>query len=224
MLLPFKFPCRVLVSGSSQSGKTSLISQILLNYKKSFQPVPQRIIYCAKFKDSVPDEIKNIVEIINEIPTEDFFSNLDKNSRTLFILDDLMKESIESDTVLNLFLAGRHVGLGIIFLSQNIFSKGKYSRDISLNCNYIILMRNVRDSTQIEYLSRQIFPNEKHFLTDIFKKYLKQPYPYLCLDLTQDADEFTRVRCDILSWMPRCFITEEQFQRLKSENSDKIVN
>jgi len=223
MFLPFKFPFRILVCGASQTGKSTLIAEIIKRRSESIDPCPQRIIYCAKYKDSVPESIKNIVEYLNEIPSDDFFLSLNNEVRTVFILDDFMHEGIQSDAILNMVLGGRHVNLGIIFLSQNMFAKGKYSRDISLNCNYIIVTKNVRDCTQLGYLSRQVFPKEKNFLPDIFKNFLKQPFPYLLLDLRVDANDYIRVRTDIFSWKTRCFLTEEQFENLKKENSDMTV-
>lgn len=221
MFLPFKFPFRILLCGASQTGKSTLVSEIIVRKSESIDPCPHRVIYCAKYKDSVPDNIKNIVEYFDEIPNEDFFSALNNNVRIVFILDsDFMHEGLQSNAILDMVLGGRHVNLGIIFLSQNMFAKGKYSRDISLNCNYIITMKNVRDCTQIGYLSRQVFPKEKNFLSDIFKKFLKQPFPYLLLDLRVDANDYIRVRTDIFSWKTRCFLTEEQFENLKKENSD----
>ena len=51
-----------------------------------------------------------------------------------------------------------HVGISVIYLAQNLFRRGKYSCDLSLNMDYIVLFKNVRDSSQIGHLARQMFP------------------------------------------------------------------
>ena len=38
-----------------------------------------------------------------------------------------------------------HLNLNIMFIAQNIFYKGKEMRNVSLNCQYLILFKNRRD-------------------------------------------------------------------------------
>ena len=37
-----------------------------------------------------------------------------------------------------------HKNLSVIFIVQNLFPKGKYARDVSLNAHYIISFKNPR--------------------------------------------------------------------------------
>ena len=69
-----------------------------------------------------------------------------------------MSECINNEEIMNLFTVGtHHINTSVFFLTQNIFSKGKYSRDISLNTNYMILFKNPRDQQQFQILARQIY-------------------------------------------------------------------
>jgi len=164
------------------------------------------------------------VEIKTSLPEEEFFHNIGENERVLVLIDDLMHDAISSQTVVSLFTTGRHIGVSTIFLTQNIFAKGKFSRDISLNANYICLMKNIRDNQQIDYLSRQIFTKHRHFLSDIFSKYLHDSHPYLLIDLRPETSEFLRVKTDIFSWKIRVFISDDLVNKLKEiNNSDKIT-
>ena len=71
-----------------------------------------------------------------------------------------MNQCNESEQVMNLFTVGsHHKNTSVFFLTQNIFSKGKFTRDISLNSNYLIIFKNPRDQLQFQILARQMFPN-----------------------------------------------------------------
>jgi hypothetical protein len=84
--------------------------------------------------------------------------NIQNNN--LIVLDDLMSECINSEEIMNLFTVGSHQkNIGVFFLTQNIFSKGKFSIDISLNSNYMIIFKNPRDQQQLQILARQMYPN-----------------------------------------------------------------
>ena len=44
-----------------------------------------------------------------------------------------MAEAAQNDQVQALFTRGRHLSLSVIYLAQNLFHKGKHSRDMSFN-------------------------------------------------------------------------------------------
>ena len=62
----------------------------------------------------------------------------------LLILDDLMHET--NDVVTKLFTRlSHHTNTSVIFITQNIFGGGKETRTITLNAQYMVLFKNVRD-------------------------------------------------------------------------------
>ena len=78
----------------------------------------------------------------------------DNEKRKLLILDELILES-SSDVILDLFTDGsHHKNISVIFVTQNVFHKGKVERDISLNTKYLVLFKNPRDRAQIQHLAR----------------------------------------------------------------------
>ena len=80
----------------------------------------------------------------------------DNEKRKLLILDDLIRES-SSNVILDLFTKGiHHKNISVIFVTQNVFHKGKAQRDISLNTKYLVLFKNPRDRAKIQHLARQI--------------------------------------------------------------------
>jgi hypothetical protein len=80
---------------------------------------------------------------------------------------------------------------------QNLFPKGSEMRNISLNSNYIVLMKNSRDRAQIRHLARQIYPGKSKFLIDAYEEATKEPYGYLLLDFRNTTPDKIRVRTGI---------------------------
>ena len=121
----------------------------------------------------------------------------------LFILDDCFLEAVADVNVVNAFTKGRHEKISTIFITQNLFFNGKYSRNIALNCSHFILMRN-RDLGQVETLGRQIFGKGKtgEFIK-IYKKALSvNDYGYLLIDLGAKTPELLQLRTNIIGETP----------------------
>ena len=118
---------------------------------------------------------------------------------TVIIIDDSMTEASENNEVQSLFTRGRHLNFSIIYLAQNLFYQGKHSRSISLNTEYLILLKNVRDKSQISHLARQMYPSNSKFLKWAYQDATKNQYGYLFLDLKPYTDESLRVRSNILN-------------------------
>ena len=115
-------------------------------------PLPSRIVYHYGEWQPAYEELTWLVEFIHGPP-----STLPENG--LLIIDDLMHQ-IESDPkIADLFTKGsHHHNCSIILLLQNLFTKGRIIRTISLNAHVLILMRNLRDKSQIYSLARQLEP------------------------------------------------------------------
>jgi hypothetical protein len=80
----------------------------------------------------------------------------DPSINNLLILDDLMQSCKDSMEIYNLFsVDSHHRNISVFLVSQNIFTKGKCTRDLNLNSSYVILFKNLRDQTQINVLSRK---------------------------------------------------------------------
>lgn len=107
----------------------------------------------------------------------------DSSKNNIVIINDLMMQSEQDKSILNLFTVdSHHQNISVFFLSQNLLSQGKYMRTISLNCHYIILMNNPRDRSQINFLARQIFPTHSKFLVESYIDATSTQFGYLFLD------------------------------------------
>ena len=143
-------------------------------------------------------EFDKEVKFVEGLPQSSVFSN---NLQTkLIIIDDFMRES-SSDVIVDLFAKGNHHrNLSVFFISQNLFYKGE--RDISLNVLYLVVFKNPRDHAQIQYLARQVYPENSRFIREIFKDATLKPHSYLLFDMIQTT-------CDELRFRSRIFPSDE---------------
>jgi hypothetical protein len=192
----FIHPFSCVIGGTSKSGKTFLLLDIIKRNKLFIRPEIEEIIYCYSIWQPEFDDLKNIgVKFVEGILNDD---NLNSNLRRLIIFDDLMDECGNNKTIVDLFTKGsHHRNISVILLTQNIFNKGKYSRTISLNSQYLIIFNNPRDMSQISYLSRQMFPDKPSFLSDVFRDVSRVPHGYLFIDNNQETPQDLRVQSSI---------------------------
>ena len=116
----------------------------------------------------------------------------------ILVIDDLMQQAKSSSIVSDIFTKhSHHKNISCICLLQNLFPKGVEMRNISLNANYIMLMKNTRDRGQIRHLARQVYPGRSKFLVDAFEDATMDPYGYLLLDFRNTTPEEIRVRSGI---------------------------
>ena len=112
-------------------------------------------------------ELGNDVEFHEGLPQNSDWAG-DARAK-LIILNNLMSEvsGPGGKIIANLFTKGSHLNnLSVIYIVQNVFHQNKWQRDISLNSHYIVLLRNLRDRSQIQHLSRQLCPENLRFLQE----------------------------------------------------------
>ena len=173
-------------------------------------PSPQRIIICYKAWQNFYQEFKRFVPDIEFHEGIYEIDNLNQNMTNLVVFDDLMEECLSSSSVMNLFTVGsHHKNTSVYFITQNIFSKGKFARDISLNTNYLIIFLNPRDQLQFQVLAKQMFPTNTKFLIESFEDATKKPHGYLFLDLKQTTEFKNRIQTGILPNQLRVIYTQK---------------
>ena len=187
----------MMLAGPTQSGKTVFLTN-LLYYSQYIEPKPTKVIWCYGIKNvdqftSIYEKSKFPVEFRQGLPD---LEEIPKN--TILVLDDLMEDAGKSKNVSSFFTKGmHHKEISVILLVQNVFHQGKEMRSISLNCKYIVLFKNPRDTRQIQYLALQIFPQQPKFIPDAYKQATERPYGYLIIDLTQTTEENMRLLTNI---------------------------
>lgn len=206
----FRHPFNCIMAAPTMGGKTFMIKEILKHKNLLINPLPTNIVYCYKSWQQGYNDIKLIDPSIVFYEGIYDVSKFKFKSNNLVILDDLMQECINDTNILGLFTVGtHHTNTSVFFLTQNIFAKGKFSRDLSLNANYIICFKNPRDQLQIQVLARQMYGNKSKFLIESFDDATKKPYGYLLLDLKQDTENKNRVQTGILPYQKRIIYTKK---------------
>src|SRR5258708_318336 len=166
--IQFKHPFTCMVSGPTSSGKTVLVRRILSQSKYLVAGNINNVMWAyGQWQKLYNTKIDNVKCIYNEgLPNED---DLLQNKIDLIVIDDLMNELGSNKKLTSLFTKGsHHNNISVIFITQNLFHQGNQIRTISLNCHYIILMKNPRDKRQIQYLGNQVFSNNTKFFIEAF--------------------------------------------------------
>ena len=89
-----------------------------------------------------------------------------------------------------------HRNISVILITQNLFHKKRYFRDISLNAKYIVLLKNIRDKYQFTPLARQVYPEDSAGLYGAYLYATAKPHSYFVLDFSQDTNDL-RFRTNI---------------------------
>jgi hypothetical protein len=119
----------------------------------------------------------------------------------VLILDDLMSDAAESKLINYLFTIGsRHKHATILIMSHNLYTQGKQSRTISLNCHYFVLFQNRRNVNQVQTFACQVYPGKvSYFLSAYDIAMSGGNHSYLLVDLfpKRTAAENHRLRSHI---------------------------
>ncbi|CAF1015597.1 unnamed protein product [Brachionus calyciflorus] len=194
----FKHPFTCTIAGPTQSGRTWLIKKILTFNNSIFDQPPQNILYCYSTWQT---NFENFGEIYPKIKFKQGLPDIDEinpSLNNLVILDDLMKECEEDQSIQKLFtIDSHHKNISVFFITQNIFSKGKFTRTLNLNSHYLILFNNPRDKLQINTIARQMFPGKINFFIEAFKDASSKPHCYLLIDLKQSTNNRDRIQTGI---------------------------
>ena len=195
----FKTPANFYICGASQCGKSFLVRSMLHHRDELFEPKITKIIFCYGEYQSAFDSMMQTIPNLTFV--EGFPENLNDMLCTncLVIVDDLMSQCSQNQSMSDLFTKGsHHRGVSVIYLTQNLFPPGRQSRTISLNSHYMIVFKHPRDSLGISTLARQMYPHSTNFLVQSFQDATKRPYGYLLFDLHQLTPENMRLRTNIL--------------------------
>jgi hypothetical protein len=185
-------PFTCMVVGPTQCGKTQFVLK-LIRCSTTIRPAPVRIVWCYGCYQSMFRELAaGGIEFVEGIPSD----NLLDGRRTLLIIDDLMNET--DGRVTNIFTKySHHNNASVVYITQNLYNKGKENRTISLNTHYLVLFKNPRDSAQIIHLGRQVFPERVKYFKEAFSDATSKPYGYLLVDLKTTTPDDLRLRTDI---------------------------
>ena len=58
---------------------------------------------------------------------------------------------------------------------------------MSLNCNYLVLFKSPRDSSQVNHLAKQMFPGHTKYMQESLQDATSKPYGFLLCDLKPET-------------------------------------
>jgi len=197
-----KAPFAMVISGMSQSGKSTLTGEILKRRNEIINTTGEglinKITYCySEYQPSFFSKLKS------DVPEIKFYKGLPEeysdgsDTPSIIVLDDLMNEASKSDDAIAAFTrTSHHRNVSLIILVQNFFHKSL--RSITSTCHYIIIMKNPRDSAALNYLGRQMNRGKKNdVLEEAYKDCMKKRYGYVFIDCSQHQNDKYRIRDNI---------------------------
>ena len=100
-----------------------------------------------------------------------------------------MEEGGQDKRVLYLFTkASHHRNITVLYLTQDLFPPGKFSKTINCNAHYIVAFKNPRDQTGIRTILLQAFPDRWRQVLRLFKRITSRPFGYLMWDVHPASD------------------------------------
>ena len=184
----FHKPARVLICGNSGSGKSSLVVALLHKYRFIFDLV---VVIGADLEGVESLDIKR---------DDDYNPLLDavKGEKTLVIFDDCIFNQNQMKIASESFVRARHLGVSLIFLSQNLYLQDRNYRVIGLNVTHVFLLKQ-RDLKQIILYGKTFLEdNLVQKFVEIYKKIvLKIKFNYILIDFTKDYDSPLLIRSNL---------------------------
>lgn len=192
------------VVGPSGCGKTFFVTQLLANARGIFKTPIRHTYWIMGCEDGESGKTSEQLDTLKDMTILNGFSkdwqSLPKRGDAL-VIDDLYAESTKETNFNNLFTKiARHREVTVIFITQNLFHQGGQHRTRNLNVHYLVIFKNPRDCTAIDYVGRQAFTSNRKFLVDAYHDATNgKPNGYLFIDFTQSCPEHLRVRTDIFN-------------------------
>ena len=189
-------PYRILIIGSSGSGKTNLLLNVTENqpdidkiYLFVKDPYESKYQYLVNKREGGGinhfNDPKAFIGYSNDIHVyEDIDDyNPDKENKILIVFDDMIADIIHNkklySIVTDLFIRGRKLNISLVFITQSYF---KVPKDLRNNTTHFFLAKipNKREIQQIA-INHSSDINTKDFV-NIYRKYTAEPYSFLVND------------------------------------------
>lgn len=191
------------IFGMTGSGKTSFVYRFLQNLEHMYsEDPPKEVLYLYGIHQPLYEKMERTVAglkmkqgLITSDELDEFTAD---RKHKLIIIDDMANEVLRNPEMELLFTRGtHHKNISVIFISQNLYAQGKHSKTIALNTFYLVLMKNVRDVSQISILGRQLYPGKSKAFVEAYTDALKRPFGYLIVDTSPHAEDDYRLRTSI---------------------------
>ena len=186
-----ELPCIMILVAPTKSGKTSLLTNLLLR-DDFFKDVHDNVTIMSNTIDS--DETGRFLKqacdcyvgyddgILGGIINQQKQFDVDDRPFIGLVFDDILGSVKRSSYLNSLVTRSRHYGVGLLAISVQSFKA--LGPTIRNNCNAFICM-NLQNMSELEKISLEyngMFGGDKNF-RKIYAKATEQPYDFLFLDL-----------------------------------------
>jgi hypothetical protein len=177
-----EIPFRMIICAPSGSGKTNFLCNLICAFDSTFF----RIIICVKNKaeplyEMIEDKLnKSKMKQVDIYEDGEVPKLPDDKKNRLIIFDDLLYDN--QSEIKQYFIRGRKKGFSCIYLTQSYF---KTPKDLRLQCNYIVLGRNVL-KRDLNIILQEIASNlSLDELQLYYNQATKEPLHVLMIDLVK---------------------------------------
>lgn len=212
-----KIPFTHIVAGPSSSGKSVFTCNFIKKLHEWIPNVHFKVLWCLGEKNALPQKLPSDSIIIHGLPSNnDIAKHQRKDNHVIVCIDDQMQTSLKNDDICTFFTRGsHHLNYSVILITQNLFHQSRCARDISLNCSFLTVMRNVRDKSQFFHLCRQIHPKNPKSLQRVYDKVMQNPYAHLFFNFQQECDDRLRYMSGILDPVPSVYVEPSRHEDAK---------
>lgn len=194
---------RMLCSGASGSGKSSLLRGIIKNTYGILTQNFERLIYLRGI--ATTDDYKfeeqfgsNLI-VFDGIPSPEELLPLLEESQNVYSLvlaEDLDTEIFESSLIFQLIKKySHHWGFSFMATCHNFFGSGKHRLSLIRNLTHFIIFPNELDSSIIRTLAQRVHPAAPKKFVHMFDRVTSQPFGYL--SVWSNCGSELRFRSDI---------------------------
>lgn len=203
---------RLIICGSSCSGKSHLLVRLLENQNGILPADFQRVIYMRGVEtpneERLREKFGNNLLVFDGIPKEEVLLPLCRTPlNTVLVFEDLENEVSNSDLVAKIFSRYSHnIGFSVVVVLQNPYVNGSSRIGIFRNSSNIVCFPNDLDQSVIRLLAQRVYPRCPKQLVDLFDRITNEPYAHL--SFWANCPKELRFRSHIDSTVQRVYVPE----------------
>jgi len=180
---------RMIVSGASEMGKSSLICKLLENENGILHSDFTRVVYLRGVPTGSEARLQekfgaNLI-IFDGIPDEQVLLPICRpkdGENIILVIEDLDEQACQSPLISKFYTAySHHLSCSVVFSTQNFFRSGRERLNLVRNCTHLILFPINLDETVIRLIAQKIYPKNPVALVELFEQITSVPYSHLSI-------------------------------------------
>lgn len=191
--ITLKTPFLGQIVGPSQTGKSSILKKFLKYANDICYPPFEKICYqYGCYEDDFKDY--PYVDFVQNYDPYYFSKDYTEGKSVLLILDDVT-DSIDNSIALLYSREAHHNNVSVWCSFQNLYNRDlKWLRTVSLNTQYLIVTKAIRDKHNLRSLQISMFPGLSKYFFSSFEDATSHCWKYVLYDLHPSTPSFLRVR------------------------------